>query len=176
MLPLLGCALTLTYIVIKIYLCFFCLYELSVYNFTGTTASFSSGAVRLTNGYAPTVGRVEIWYSDQWNTVCDDFWSIDNAKVVCRQLGYQGASIAHRNAHFGEGSGEILLDNVDCTGTETSLLQCKHNGLYSHNCDHNEDAGVTCESYQITIALDRLCLALLYFATDYFSLCCYTVH
>ena len=136
---------THTYIVIKIYLCFFCLYVQSMYNFTGTTSSFASGAVRLTNGYAPSVGRVEIWYSDQWNTVCGDSWSITDARVVCLHLGYQGAAIAHQNASFGEGSGEILLDNVDCTGMETSVFQCKHNGLYSHNCDHDEDAGVTCE-------------------------------
>ena len=116
-----------------------------MYYFTGTTASFTSGAVRLTNGYAPSIGRVEIWYSDQWNTVCDDSWSITDAKVVCRQLGYQGAALAHSNAYFGEGSGGILLDNLDCTGAETSVFQCTHNGLYSHNCDHDEDAGVTCE-------------------------------
>ena len=112
---------------------------------TGASARFSSGHLRLTNGYAPSVGRVEIWYSNQWNTVCDDSWSITDARVVCRQLGYQGAAFAHRNAEFGEGTGGILLDNVDCTGAETSLLQCPHGGIYIHNCGHHEDAGVTCE-------------------------------
>ena len=119
---------------------------LSLYvHVTGASTRLPSGHLRLTNGYAPSVGRVEIWHSDQWNTVCDDFWSITDARVVCRQLGYQGAAGAHRSAEFGEGSGGILLDDVDCTGAETSLLQCSHNGNYTHNCGHHEDAGVTCE-------------------------------
>jgi deleted-in-malignant-brain-tumors protein 1 len=36
------------------------------------------------------------------------------------------------------------LDNVQCVGTETRLIDCPANGLGSHNCDHDEDAGVRC--------------------------------
>ena len=115
-----------------------------MHNPTGSSSRFSSGDLRLANGSAPSAGRVEIWYSNQWNTVCDDYWSVDDARVVCRQLGYQGAAFAHRRAEFGEGIGGILLDNVGCTGTERSLLQCSHGGIFSHNCGHDDDAGVTC--------------------------------
>ncbi len=101
--------------------------------------------MRLVNGTADNRGRVEIWYFDQWHTVCDDAWDANDATVVCRQLGYRGAAIAHQSAYFGRGSGEILLDNLICNGTEGSLLQCAHSGLYVHNCGHYEDAGVTCE-------------------------------
>ena len=116
-----------------------------LHNLAGAPSRFLSGNLRLTNGYTSSVGRVEIWYSDQWNTVCGDYWNITDARVVCRQLGYQGAAGAHQSAEFGEGSGGILLDDVGCTGAETSLLQCSHNGNYIHDCRHNEDAGVTCE-------------------------------
>ena len=50
-----------------------------------------------------------------------------------------------RGAFFGSGNGSILLDNVVCRGTESSLLQCSTNPIGQHNCDHSEDAGVRCE-------------------------------
>ena len=77
--------------------------------------------------------------------MCDDSWDITDATVVCRQLGYHRAAAANQRAYFGRGSGDILLDDLECTGSEGSLFQCPHNGIYSHNCAHSEDAGVTCE-------------------------------
>ena len=50
--------------------------------------------------------------------------------------------IARISAHFGIGFGDILLDDVDCTGSEMTLLECNYNT--SPNCNHDEDAGVTC--------------------------------
>ena len=96
---------------------------------------------------------MEIWYNSQWNTVCDDSWDLNDANVVCRQLGYRGAVAAHHSAHFGQGSGQILLDDLRCTGREASLLECRHNGINSHNCGHSEDASVICECY---LCLDAL--------------------
>ena len=117
-----------------------------VHTITGIASNYSIGSLRLVNGGAANEGRVEIWYSNQWHTVCDDLWSIVDATVACRQLGYQEAAYAHKRAYFGQGSGEILLDNLNCNGTERSLFfQCAHNGLYGHNCRHREDAGVTCK-------------------------------
>ena len=39
----------------------------------------------------------------------------------------------------------ILLDNLVCSGHESTLLECVHNPVGDHNCDHSEDAGVKCE-------------------------------
>ena len=47
-------------------------------------------------------------------------------------------------AHFGEGTGPIWVDNAACTGTEARLVDCPANPLGSHNCDHNEDVGTRC--------------------------------
>ena len=58
---------------------------------------------------------------------------------------------AHPTAHFGQGSGPIHLDNVNCTGSETFLLLCSSDPIGSHNCDHYEDAGVACAgTYTLT--------------------------
>lgn len=89
-------------------------------------------------------GRVEVFHDGRWGTVCDDLWSLANAKVVCRQL-QCGAGLAGKgSAFFGEGQGNIWLDDVQCSGEETSILQCNHNPLGTNNCGHSEDAGVVC--------------------------------
>ena len=146
-------------------------------------------------------GRVEICYDNVYGTVCDDFWDVLDARVVCRQLGFNTSGqllcacmfsldldvsdevscfgivitsavfqwffylyITSLNASasnavsvdvvplqgFGGGSGDILLDNVVCRGTESSLLECRTNPIHQHNCNHSEAAGVRCEGKYLT--------------------------
>uniref|UniRef100_A0A8C3YCU6 HHIP like 1 n=1 Tax=Catagonus wagneri TaxID=51154 RepID=A0A8C3YCU6_9CETA len=107
----------------------------------------SNGAVRLVRpaGLSPGRGRVEVFAGGRWGTVCDDAWDIKAATVVCRQLGFAYAVRAAKRAEFGEGRAlPILLDDVRCAGSERNLLECAHAGLGSHNCGHQEDAGVVC--------------------------------
>ena len=112
-------------------------------------------------------GRVEVCSGGQWGTVCDDLWGNSDAQVVCRQLGFPTTgseycnnytdcihytfcsvlppgALACSNACYGQGTGPIFLDNVGCSGSETTLLSCSHNGIGIENCGHHEDAGVTC--------------------------------
>ena len=50
--------------------------------------------------------------------------------------------MAVTDSHFGQGDGSIHIDNVQCSGTESALIQCTHTTL--HDCSHTEDAGVRC--------------------------------
>lgn len=55
------------------------------------SAACNDGDVRLASGNSPLEGRVLICLLGVWGTVCDDFWGIPDAQVVCRSLGYPSA-------------------------------------------------------------------------------------
>ena len=112
-------------------------------------------------------GRVEFCNNNAWGTVCDDLWGTPDAQVACGQLGFNSAGeyCDQNSQHFAvmqvlliifiagavaittgftNGAGQIWLDNVRCTGTETRLDNCITNAVGVHNCLHFEDAGVRC--------------------------------
>ena len=122
----------------------------------------------MVNGSEPTEGRVEVCRNNSYGTICDDHWDVLDARVACRQLGYSGQGIAQcactldchiifggwmfqcyvdaqplSRAFFGQGSGDILIDNLVCSGSERHLLNCSFQS--NHDCEHSEDAGVKCQ-------------------------------
>jgi hypothetical protein len=108
------------------------------------------GRLRLVNGPTPDSGRVEICHAAQWGTVCDDAWDAQDAAVVCRQLGFGPVGAQAINfATYGQGVGQIWLDNVACGGGEGALAQCAAQLWGDHNCAHSEDAGVICGAAEV---------------------------
>ncbi|XP_043728671.1 T-cell differentiation antigen CD6 isoform X4 [Cervus elaphus] len=103
--------------------------------------------LKLVGGGSPCEGRVEMLELGQWGSVCDDTWDLEDAHVVCRQLGCGWAVQALPGLHFAPGQGRIHRDQVNCSGLETYLWDCP--GLPGNGyCGHKEDAGVVCSEHQ----------------------------
>lgn len=117
---------------------------------TSPTSARQNGKLRLVGGESVNEGRVEVYYNRQWGTVCDDGWHFRDADVICKALGYERASQIYTRAHFGQGSGPIWIDELECSSSATSILECRHRGWGVHNCQHREDAGVQCKRIEPT--------------------------
>lgn len=104
----------------------------------------TEASLRLAGGQDNSAGRVEIFLSGEWGTVCNSGWSLEEAKVVCRELGQSHAVHVTDNRSYGPGGGHIWLSNVNCQGNEDRLIHCsKAEGSCS---DHDKDVGVVCAS------------------------------
>jgi deleted-in-malignant-brain-tumors protein 1 len=91
-------------------------------------------------------GRVEISYNGVWGTVCDSYWNNNDARVVCRQLGFVDG-VAQPRGKYGEGEGPSWLYYVRCDGNEKSIWECSNSGwnVTHTSCrTHEYDAGVYC--------------------------------
>ena len=109
--------------------------------------------IRLANGTASSSGRLEVYHNGTWGTVCNDArdqpgdqYNNNMANVVCRMQGFSSGQVKV-DTEFGEGTGPIWMDNVDCSGNETSLSDCQHQGWGVNDCSHYEDIGVVCSNY-----------------------------
>lgn len=115
------------------------------------------GDLRLVNGSLPTEGRVEVCLHSQWSTVCSNGWHRENADVVCRQSGYENseniyysrlihsnychlymymAGCGHYFRYSDTGTVPIVLNNVDCIGSELRLFDCQYTSVSSVFCRH----------------------------------------
>ncbi|KAK6470077.1 scavenger receptor cysteine-rich type 1 protein M130-like, partial [Huso huso] len=99
---------------------------------------------RLVNGSDSCSGRVELHHEGVWGTVCDRYWDLQDATVLCQQLkcGYAVAVLGQ--AHFGQGSGQIWADKFNCEGSEADLFKCPASEYGRGDCTHENDAGVIC--------------------------------
>ncbi|CAG2194462.1 PRSS12 [Mytilus edulis] len=102
---------------------------------------------RLTHGDTPYNGRLELYHDGHWGTVCDDGFGDDQASVEWT-FSYE----------FKDRSDDTnyILDDIVCTGRETSILNCRHTSWNTHNCDtkHREDVGIQCSPDEMALALE----------------------
>ena len=99
-----------------------------------------AGDLRLRDGAADSSGRLEVYLGGRWGDVCDDGFGDEEGAVACRQLGYSG--FVRRMVAPEYGSGVFLMDDVVCTGSENSLIDCRYARV--SNCLYFEAFGISC--------------------------------
>ena len=109
-----------------------------------TTVTIANSMARLVDGAALNEGRIEVNYNGKFGSVCGDSFGTSEAATVCHQLGFAGVSRVAPCCQFGQTSGEIWLDNVDCRTGEVWLANCTHRGWGVEDCHHGQDVGVVC--------------------------------
>nr|XP_025140767.1 scavenger receptor cysteine-rich type 1 protein M130-like [Bubalus bubalis] len=110
--------------------------------------------VRLMGGAHRCEGRVEVKHQGEWDTVNDHNWNLEEAAVVCRQLGCGTATEAPRGAHFGPGIGPTWFQYIYCKGTESVLTACTYPVLKDYRPEglsHDQDVGAVCSPLELRL-------------------------
>lgn len=110
------------------------------------------GEVRLYDpriGGASTQGEgiLQVYHSGTWRPVCDDLFTIQGARVACRQMGYP-IQMANYRTQVYTGTDSFWLDDVTCRGSEGSIGACPHQPYGTENCYASEGIQITCQCIQ----------------------------
>ena len=109
-------------------------------------ASFFTVPVRLAGVNAINyAGRVEVFYQGKWGKICRNEWDINDAKVVCRQLGFQSGLAEFIGMDTKNETISVAISNVACTGRESVLASCKRLDGKHIKCVDNIGAQALCE-------------------------------
>ncbi|XP_058708410.1 scavenger receptor cysteine-rich type 1 protein M130-like isoform X11 [Poecile atricapillus] len=115
--------------------------------------------LRLAGGGSPCAGRVEVKLQGRWGSVGDDSWDMEDAEVVCQQLGCGSAAGAYFVLdRFDPGDGPVNMAMVDCRGFEATLWDCEIRGWGPYNISFRDfDTAVVCTGFSRLVGGDGAC-------------------
>uniref|UniRef100_H3A8K2 Soluble scavenger receptor cysteine-rich domain-containing protein SSC5D n=1 Tax=Latimeria chalumnae TaxID=7897 RepID=H3A8K2_LATCH len=120
-------------------------------NTAGVICSGENWQLRLSNGGSRCDGHLEVFYNGTWGRVLDDSWDLNDADVVCRQLGCGSALQAYNSSQYGHGAGPVWLTGVECLGNESALHHC--NRPPTGQSDASDDVGLLCSVEHLMLRL-----------------------
>jgi hypothetical protein len=95
--------------------------------------------------------------------ICNDHWDADDASVVCRVLGYDYGEATNSTA-FDVVPNNFIMNEVGCTGDESSIWDCKY--TTDTNCTSDIGASLRCfvepakkDDYTTVVVIPTLIIA-----------------
>lgn len=88
-------------------------------------------------------GKVQVTYERQWGRVCNVNWGSTEASTLCKQLGFVDGRAEYSAT---ASSGKVYMNNVNCTGSESSILECNHKAGWQGTLNMCNDARVICNT------------------------------
>lgn len=87
-----------------------------------------------------------LWYAESWDTPLKVIAHGSDLEPCFIYNAFTSTDVvAFSSAHFGRGAGPIYGGSVDCSGTESNLIDCLNNFFFGCFRGHSEDAGVRCQ-------------------------------
>ncbi|KAK4325164.1 hypothetical protein Pmani_004317 [Petrolisthes manimaculis] len=100
------------------------------------------------------VGRVEVLWQGQWGTVCDQGFTKDDTKVVCRSLGLRnGWMVPFYSINREIVTGPVWLEKPSCQGDETWLGECPGASWGTSSCHHTRIVSIFCYDQGVKVRL-----------------------
>ena len=92
-------------------------------------------------------GLVQVYYNNSWGTMCNEQRDKREADVVCRMMGYDGYStvVVKSVDSYQQHYDAAWMTNLQCTGNESTLFSCNHDGWRLGKCVNGENAIVACK-------------------------------
>ncbi|XP_060064988.1 deleted in malignant brain tumors 1 protein-like [Ylistrum balloti] len=117
--------------------------------------SCPSTNIRLEGGVGPWEGRLEVFHSGRWGSVCSQGFEQPEADVVCRMLGYDHRDTVAEilpNSYFNHlPSQDILLDQLNCSGSVADISFCRTKDWGVTNCSRSQEVGVRCQTKNVRL-------------------------
>ncbi|XP_062579143.1 deleted in malignant brain tumors 1 protein-like, partial [Saccostrea cucullata] len=101
--------------------------------------------IRIANGSSFHEGRVEVFINGKWRTICSRNWNKADANVACRSLGYKGGLPVTSPVLSEEKDNLWMLGDASCSGSESSLSECRISVIKPSQCINDGQAGVVCQ-------------------------------
>uniref|UniRef100_A0A672YB33 SRCR domain-containing protein n=1 Tax=Sphaeramia orbicularis TaxID=375764 RepID=A0A672YB33_9TELE len=100
-------------------------------------------SVRLVHGSSLCSGRLEVRSNQSWFSVCEEDLDLNDAQVVCRELGCGAPGLLQRGL-YGEGEAPVWTSELQCEGHESDVLDCRRSSSAGKTCSPGAAAGLTC--------------------------------